>query len=162
MTGADLDPLCLPLEPLLGTWRGSGAGDYPTIDPFAYVEELSFRHVGKPFVAMAQATRDAVTDEPRHSEAGFLRPQPSGVVELVIAQPSGILESLAGPLIVTPDGLELDLSSLDVIGSASAKSVTATRRRLLVERDRLISEMWMAAVGQPLTHHLRAELVRVP
>ena len=103
-----LHELCTSLAPLLGTWRGSGAGDYPTIEPFAYVEELTFTNWGKPFVAMVQRTRDATTDEPLHVETGYLRPQPGGVVELVVAQPSGILESLEGPLLVTPDGLDLE------------------------------------------------------
>ncbi len=155
-----LHPDCVPLAPLLGVWTGEGEGDYPTIDAFRYTEELIFSHVGKPFVAMAQQTRDADTGLPLHAEAGYLRPQPDGTVELVLVQPSGILEIDSGPVESTSDGVELDLASLEVARSPSAKSVTEVRRRLAVSGDELVSEGWMAAVGIPIEKHLRAVLRR--
>ncbi len=160
MSDPELHPLCVPLAPLLGTWRGRGDGRYPTIEPFAYLEELTFGHVGKPFLAMMQKTRDASTNEPRHTEAGYLRPQPDGTVELVVAQPSGVLESLVGSFDGTDDGLDLALASIDVGLSPTAKSVTATERRLTVVGDVLVSDLSMAAMGEPMTHHLRSELHR--
>ena len=155
-----LHELCAPLAPLLGVWQGGGEGDYPTIDAFAYREVLTFEHVGKPFVAMSQRTRDAESGAPLHSETGYLRPRADGMVELVVAQPSGILESSLGPIVAADDGVDLDLSSEAVLLAPTAKSVTATRRRLTVTGDVLVSELWMAAVGEDMTHHLRAELRR--
>ena len=159
---AELHPLCEPLAPLLGTWRGAGAGSYPTIDDFAYTEELVFGHVGKPFLSMVQRSRDRSTGAPLHAEAGYLRAQPDGVVELTVAQPSGIVEVDVGTVTPTPDGLVVEFESDQVGLTPTAKSVTAVRRRLAVGGSTLVSELWMAAVGEAdLIHHLRAELFRV-
>ena len=159
---AELHPLCLPLAPLLGTWRGRGQGSYPTIDDFAYAEELVFGHVGKPFLSMVQRSRDALTGEPLHAEAGYLRALPDGAVELTVAQPSGVVEVDVGSVTKTSDGLIVELESAQVGLTPTAKSVTAVRRRLEVAGSTLISELWMAAVGEAdLIHHVRSELSRV-
>ena len=157
----DLHPLCEPLAPLLGTWRGQGQGSYPTIDDFAYTEELVFGHVGKPFLSMVQRSRDLSTGEPLHAEAGYLRALGDGAVELTVAQPSGIAEVDAGSVTSTADGLVIELESDRVGLTPTAKSVTAVRRRLSLSGSTLVSELWMAAVGEEdLIHHLRSELSR--
>ncbi len=154
---AELHQVCAPLEFLLGTWQGTGTGVYPTIEDFSYAEEVSFTHVGKPFVAYAQKTKDAVTGLPLHAEAGFLRPQGDGRIELVLAQPSGIAEVLQG----TVEGRDVRLASTTVVGTASAKSVTATERRFWVDGEVLHSSVAMAAVGLELQHHVVSEMYRL-
>lgn len=162
---AELHPQCEPLAPLLGSWQGGGEGQYPTIDDFSYVEELTFGHVGKPFVSMFQRTRNRVTGEPLHSEAGYLRALPDGQLELTLAQPSGMVEICLGAVRVTEDGLVVELASDQVALSPTAKEVTSVRRELSIvgvgtdAGPTLVSELWMAAVGHiELTHHLRGEL----
>ena len=157
----ELHPLCLPLAPLLGTWRGPGEGSYPTIDDFAYTEELVFGHMGKPFLSMVQRSHHRSTGAPLHAEAGYLRALPDDVVELTVAQPSGIVEVDVGSVTPTLDGLVVELESARVGLTPTAKSVTAVRRRLSLAGPTLVSELWMAAVGEAdLIHHLRSEMSR--
>ncbi|MCY4193994.1 MAG: FABP family protein [bacterium] len=153
---AELHPACAPLEFLLGTWRGTGTGAYPTIEDFSYDEEISFSHLGRPFVAYVQKTKHAGTGLPLHAEAGYLRPQGAGRVELVLAQPSGIAEVLNG----TVEGRDLRLASTAVMGTPLAKPVTATQRRLWIEGEILFSSVAMAAMGRDLQHHVVSEMHR--
>ena len=159
-TGAELHAACEALAPLLGTWRGPGEGHYPTIVDFDYLEELTFSHVGKPFLAMTQRTRSAESDAPLHAEVGYLRPQPNRAMELVLTQPTGVVEIHSGRLSEDNGSLIVDLRTERVEGTRTAKPISEVRRRLEVNGTSLVSEMWMAAMGQPLTHHLRAELTR--
>jgi len=98
-----------------------------------------------------------VTGLPLHAEAGFLRPQGDGRIELVLAQPSGITELLEGAV----EGRDIQLASTAVVGTASAKSVTATERRFWVDGEVLHSSVAMAAVGLDLQHHVVSEMYRL-
>ncbi len=149
-----------PLTFLLGTWRGTGEGSYPTIDTFSYTEEISFGHVGKPFLAYGQKTRHAETEVPLHAESGYWRPGLGSVIEVVLAHPTGLLESLAGTFTRSESGGAFELRCPAVLTTASAAEVTATERRITVDGDTLTYEVAMAAVGQPMTHHLAATLTR--
>lgn len=146
-----------PLSFLLGRWAGEGEGSYPTIEPFGYGEEITVSHVGKPFLAYAQRTWRLDDGRPLHAETGYWRCASPIHVELVVAHPTGVVELSEGPLSAT----SLVLSSRTVSGTASAKDVTALVRRITVGEDRLDYELDMAAVGLPLTNHLRAVLRRV-
>jgi hypothetical protein len=156
-SGPPLHPDVASLAALLGTWRGEGEGHYPTISPFRYGEQVRFWHVGKPFLAYEQRTWAADDQRPLHSESGFWRAGPRGHVEVVLAHPTGIVEVLEGTI---QDG-RIDLASGAVVGTSSAKSVTALERHLELGDDVLRYSLAMAAVGLPLTPHLRAELRRV-
>ena len=146
-----------PLAGLVGTWVGSGSGTYPTIEEFGYLEELTFEHVGKPFLSMVQRTRHPDTSAPMHAETGYVRMPAAGVVELVVAQPSGLVELGTGRVV---DGHLLVHTSVST--TPTAKEVTAVERELRWSGDELTYEVRMAAVGQPMLHHLAATLHRQP
>lgn len=151
-----LHPDVEPLAFLLGSWRGEGAGQYPTIEPFGYVEEISFVHVGKPWLLYSQRTRHAVEDRPLHAETGYFRPVGGGRLELVMAYPTGHVEVSAGAVA----GATIELHTASLAATPTAKRVDEVVRRITVDGDELRYELAMAAVGLPLTPHLKATLHR--
>jgi hypothetical protein len=152
----DLHPALAPLAWLLGTWEGEGRGEYPTIEPFGYREELAVSHVGKPFLVVVQRSWALDDGQPLHAETGYWRATPAGV-EAVIAHPFGATEVLVGAV----DGDGLRLTSTAVTTTPTAKRIDATERELRLDGDVLRSRFAMAAVGEPLTHHLASDLRRV-
>lgn len=156
----DLHPDLEALAPLLGTWQGSGSGNYPTIEPFDYLEEVAFSHVGKPFLVYGQKTRAATDGRPLHAETGYLRVPRPGHVEMVLAHPNGITEIEVGTYTSDGTAIEIDMSTTQIGLTPTAKQVTALGRRLRVDGDELSYSLQMGAVGQSLQHHLSAVLRR--
>jgi hypothetical protein len=155
-----LHPDVVVLASLLGTWEGSGTGEYPTIDNFAYAESITFSHVGKPFVAYTQRTRHPDTGAPMHAETGYLRVPRPGSIEIVMAQPTGLAEIYEGAVVGGDAPLVIDARSTSIGSTTSAKEVTITEQTISVTGDELHYTFRMAAVGQPLQHHLSATLRR--
>ena len=153
--------VCRPLAPLLGIWRGSGSGHYSTINDFAYVEEVVFDHVGKPFFAYSQKTKNPIDGQPLHAERGYLRVINDREVEMVIAQPTGIVEILAGYYAANSDACVINFESTEVATTATAKTVAEVTRVIRLENNEMLYDVSMAAMGQSMQHHLSATLQRV-
>ena len=152
----DVHPAIEPIAFLLGTWHGTGNGDYPTIDPFIYEETVTFEHFGKPFIAYSQRTRGA-GGAPLHTETGYIRPVDDGTLELVISQPSGITEIHTG----TRSNSRLEFTSISVSLTPTAKQIGRVGRVIEVVDDTMTNELMMSAVGEPYQWHLGANLKRI-
>lgn len=136
--------------------------EYPTLEAgFSYAQEVDFSHDGRPFLRYeARAWLvdvDGAPVRPAARESGWWRLQPQGRVEALITQPTGIAEIAVGR---AADRV-VDLATDGVALTPTAKRVDATRRRYtLTDGDTLAFVHDLAAVGQPLQHHLSATLRR--
>ncbi len=157
MAPADMHKALAPLQMLIGTWRGEGKGEYPSIENFSYGEELNFWHTGRPWLGYLQKTWSLDDGAPMHSESGYWRPQRDGSLEVVIAHAFGIVEVLEG----TIDGSKIELASTGFVSTSSAKTIKAIMRTFEVANDGLSYDVSMAYDTHPLQHHLGAVLERV-
>ena len=151
------------LQFLLGEWSGSGKGEFPTIEPFEYLETISFSSDGRPFLHYDQKTRQRRAGQaeyvPSHWESGFIRLLPDGQVEVTCAQNGGRLEMLRGSLEETGTGLILRLQSTAFLNDPR---MLETSRMITLEGDTLHYTQTMhttAVLGA--THHIEARLNRV-
>lgn len=157
----DLPPELVPLAWLLGRWEGAGVGGYPTIESFHFGQEITFGHVGKPF--LAYSSRSWILDDdgnklrPGAAETGYWRPQPDGSLEVTMAHPTGFAELWIGHI----DGAKVEISTDVVVRTATAKEYTAGHRLYGLVEGELMWAYDMAAMGQPLQAHLSARLKRV-
>ncbi|HZA00743.1 MAG TPA: FABP family protein [Hyphomicrobiaceae bacterium] len=157
MLATELNPALTPVAFLLGTWRGEGEGQYPTIKPFRYREEIRFSHNGKAFLIYSQRTEAMDTGQPLHGESGYMRLVGDGRVEFVIAQPIGFAEISVGRV----DGQRVELECQTVARTPTAKAVTSISRSIWLEGDTLHYELKMGMEGVPLARHLVARFRRV-
>jgi hypothetical protein len=150
-----------PFAFLLGRWRGTGTGSYPTIEPFTYREELVFEQVGEPYLLYSQESWDALTGEPVHFERGFLRPGADlGAIELVLAHPIGVTEVSHGRVEGTI--LTLEAGRDDVGRTATGLRVAGLRRRYATDGDTLTYALDMATDEIAMTLHLEGAARRQP
>ena len=156
----NLHPDCGPIAWMLGTWRGNGHGDYPTIDPFQFGQELIFTHDGRPFFHyMARAwviddkgekVRDAAI------ETGFIRAVGDAKFELLLTHNTGFAEIWLGEA----DNGKFEWTTDAVVRTGTAKDYSAGRRLYGNVEGDLLYAFDMAAMGQALQPHLWARLKR--
>jgi hypothetical protein len=147
-----------PLAVLLGTWRGSGTGEYPTMDTFPFEEETRFWHAGAGFLYYHLRTWNPDSGAHLHSELAFWRSLPGGGVDVTLAHPLGLTEIAEGTF---HDGV-IALASTSVERTPQdASAVVALERRYVVSAEELEYEVMMATDEVPLALHIAGRLQRV-
>ena len=146
-----------PLEFLIGRWEGEGRGVYPSINDFSYREEVTFSHDGRPFLSYEQRTFHPESGAPMHREIGFWRSLGDGRIEVVLAHNIGQAELSLGNV----EGSRVEVSTISVTPSPSAKDVAALKRIYEVSGATLDYEMHMEFGEHGLQNHLTGRLLRV-
>lgn len=152
------------LRVLVGTWKGEGRGQFPTIDAFRYWEETAFcENAGEMLVHFEQ--RSWLLDDegeivkPLHWESGFFIPADDGQIDLLNAQNSRRVEVLRGM-----SGFESRswfLRTRSVLHGYDRRMMETTRN-FEVSGDTLRYEICMATDKvSEIQPHLEAELKRI-
>lgn len=157
MSDPSLHPDLQPLAFLLGTWEGSGHGEYPTIDPFPYDERIEIAHVGDTYLTYVQSGWTP-QGEAIHLERGFIRPGSEDEVELTLAHPLGLTEVAHG--VMQGTAITFRTGPGDVRRTRTGLDVVALERRYHVDGDALTYEVDMQTERTDMTIHLRASLRR--
>uniref|UniRef100_A0A2K6TQI9 THAP domain containing 4 n=1 Tax=Saimiri boliviensis boliviensis TaxID=39432 RepID=A0A2K6TQI9_SAIBB len=184
-----MNPVVEPLSWMLGTWLSDppGAGTYPTLQPFQYLEEVHISHVGQPMLNFSFNSFHPDTRKPMHRECGFIRLKPdTNKVAFVSAQNTGVVEVEEGEV----NGQELCIASHSIARISFAKEphveqvspaqrrpqrppvcvsrgcgvgrfLSITRKFRLNSEGKLEQTVSMATTTQPMTQHLHVTYKKV-
>jgi len=147
---------------LLGKWKGSGFGKFPTIESFEYDEELFFEHDGlNDLIHYQQRTWMKGNKEPLHWESGFINPveNKNNYFEISNSQDGGRVEVLKGKYKLNHDVHTLHFKSKLV---ENDPRMVKSERIFKIEGDKL--EYLMKMTTKNITQHqqhLKAELKKI-
>ena len=155
----NLHPDCGPVAWLLGTWRGNGHGDYPTIEPFQFGQELIFTHDGRPF--FHYMSRAWIVDDERREGPRRRASRPASCAAAPRAgwsscSPTTPASSRSGT--ATAEGGKLELTTDAVARTETAKEYVGGKRLYGNVEGDLLYAFDMAAMGQALQPHTWARL----
>ncbi|MEU6055944.1 FABP family protein [Streptomyces xanthochromogenes] len=162
LNAMDAHPWLRPVTGLIGTWQGRGSGTYPTLaEDFAFEQEITFSHDGRPFLHYEAAAwlldADGRRSRPSGRENGWWRVAPDGRVEALFTHPIGLTEICTGRATASED-LSIELSCDDIQRTPTAREVTASRRSYRLGEGVLHVSHQIAGVGHPLSEHLAVHL----
>lgn len=151
-----------PLKWLEGTWRCDDVcdGEFPTIKPFKYGEELKFECVGQPMLNYSSFSWHPQKKCPMHQESGFLKIKPGTVqVSLIVAHNFGLTTIEEGSV----EGQSLKLTSKEIgrISFSNDVAVTKLVREFTLDGSNLRQTLWMETDKTPLCKHLEANYQKI-
>lgn len=150
------------LGALIGRWAGTGSGQFPTINDFAYREVLEIiDDYDDALLHYKQRTWRLTEDgeSESHTETGFIGVTEDGTVEITSSQGLDRVEVLRGGVSMSDDGFTLDVESVLI---AHDPRMIRSWRTIVYGNDQLSYTMGMATTAVPNGGpHLTAELTRV-
>ena len=157
-----LHPDLYPVAWMVGKWGGKGMGEWPGVEKFEYVQEVTFRHDGRPF--LEYSSKSWIIDSegnhirPGASECGYWRIKPNKVIELILAHSTGISEGWLGKISDDRPAIQLALDHAYI--APTAKQVNDGARLYGLVEGQLFTSYDMAAPGKELQAHLWSSLER--
>jgi hypothetical protein len=152
----------LALLPLIGRWRGEGAGVVArTGAEFRYGQQIAIVHDGRPFLAY-EARAWLLDDEgavlrQAWRESGFWRVGPGpDDVEVVLASNTGQALVFAG----SAGDQRWELETVSAAQAPTAKDVEGERRLYAIRGDQLMYATELSYGGTGFAPHLNAVLSR--
>lgn len=152
------------LKNLLGFWRGTGRGNFPTIEPFSFLEETRFtENAGEQVLHFEQKSwqldENGEIIKPLHWESGFFMPTEDGFIEILNAQNSRRVEVLRGKSFFENGRWVLDTKS--ILHGYDARMANSARK-FEVFGNMLRYQLQMATNKVvEIQTHLEAELKRI-
>lgn len=162
-SGPPLHDALLALLPLVGIWRGEGAGVVASTGvEFRFGQQISVVHDGRPFLAYESRAWlvDSAGAVLRQAwrESGFWRlGAGQDDLEVVLAANTGealVYTGLAGDQ-------RWEISTVSAQGTPTAKVIDAEHRLYALVDEALVYASELAPHGRPLAPHLNARLTRV-
>lgn len=150
------------LDALLGTWAGGGQGESPTVEPFSYVEMITFRRDPTNY-SIRYEQQTWVEGDPNplpNREDGHIRMLNDRQIEMINRQGEEHVEVLLGEVQPLDEAtIQLRVKSQTLVDN---NGVIETSREMVVSGDRLHYATGMATESVPaLRHHLEGHLVKV-
>ena len=152
---------------MMGTWAGSGKGEYPTMESFQYETEETVSRVpvqtkGNFFhTSLASWPPGMGHQKAMHFENGFLRCQEDGSLEWNLTHNFGATEVVKGKVEDRGSALKATLQSTD-IGNVS--HLTGTRREITIDgmAGQMTDQFFMSTKEVPkMTLHLTTNYRKV-
>jgi len=135
-------------------------GRFPTIKPFAYLDEIKFTSIGQPMLNYEAQSWHAERKNPMHREVGFLKIIPeTNKVALVLSHNFGLATVEEGTVL----DREIQLRSTSIarmMEGSKEPTVTELKREFRLVGDCLEHVVYMATSATTLSEHLRARYVK--
>ena len=149
-----------PLAWMIGTWTGTGRGEYPGLEPFDFAQEVTFNHDGQNFLNyysrtwIIDANKDIV--RPHEYETGFWKVRDGKILEVVTSHSQGITNGWVGLV----DGPKIQLALDKGYAAPSAVIVDEGQRLYGLVEGELFYAYDMAAQGHEIQAYMWSSLQR--